>query len=389
MPFEIELINPPAGYCLSYSRADEIAQVSFLEFTSTEDGQHFIQRLEGFPNEILQKLPTPISPSQVDHMLAIYHRNGKVDVYLNELEFIVHTRVLGPVEAGQWIMKDDVVDIAGLDLGVQIPDDTGFLFLFSVGWRKGLFFDFGPVGRPDPPPRRYDVVAAFGQVFCHVQFQERFSISDDEWRALREAKWFPFAGLRNNTIDSLVSCIRAGWDPDENLDSIVNEVRDRAPKMLDAWRSNSSFVPHIEILEHAVEKFQSGDYISCTGLLFSRIEGILRTHHTSLGTSAIPKPKNLTDSAVAAKIANDKCLLLPRHFADYLNDVYFKSFDPNDTDIEVSRHSVGHGVANAANFNRKSAVISVLIVHQLFYLLGSEENASSQDVEEVDGGEYE
>ena len=272
---------------------------------------------------------------------------------------------------------------------MEIPNDTGFLFLFSVGWRKGLFFDFGPVGRPDPPPRQYDVVKAFGQVFCHVQFQERFSISDDEWRALREAQWFPFAGLHNNTINSLISCIRAEWDPDENLDAIVAEVKERVPSMLDGWRNNSSFLPHIEIFERAAERFLVDDYISCTGVMFPRIEGLLRTHHTSHGATASLKQKNLAKSAVASKVENDRCLLLPRHFADYLNDVYFQDFDPNDTEIEVSRNSVSHGVASAEKFDRKSAVISILIVHQLFYLLGSEEVSSSQNVEEVDEDEVE
>ena len=377
MPFEIDLEGPPGGYARTYARAGESVEVCVREFTSTEDGQHFIQLLEGIANGVLQELPTPINPSQVDHMLAIYQRNGKVDVYLNELELKASTRIGRSVEAGQPVMKDDVIDIVGLDPGVQIPNDTGVLFLFSIGWRKGLFFDFGPVGKPDSLPREYDVAAAFGQAFCHVLFQERFSISDDEWRALLEAKWFPFAGLRNDTIDSLINCVRAGWDPDENLEAIVAEVKERSPNMLESWQNNSSFVPHMEILQHAIQKFLEDDYISCTALMFSRIEGVLRTHHTNLGTSVRPKPKNLTESAVAAKVKNDKCLLLPRHFANYLNDVYFQDFDPNDTDIEISRHSVGHGVANAADFNQKSAVISLLIVHQLFYLLGSEGDSSS------------
>ena len=85
--------------------------------------------------------------------------------------------------------------------------------------------------------------------------------------------------------------------------------------MLDCWREHSSFMPHIDILERAVERFQDDDYMSCTGLLFPRIEGILRTHHTSLGTQSHPSPKNLTESAVASKIRNDKSLLLPQRFA--------------------------------------------------------------------------
>ena len=78
-------------------------------------------------------------------------------------------------------------------------------------------------------------------------------------------------------------------------------------------------------------------------------------------------------------------LLLPRHFADYLNNVYFQDFDPKAKDIEVSRHSIGHGVASAEKFDRKSAVISILKSSPI--VLPSRkrvEISSSQDVEEVD-----
>ena len=188
-------------------------------------------------------------------------------------------------------------------------------------------------------------------------------------------------GLRNETIDTLICRIRSGWDPDEMLDEIVSEIKSRLPRMLDSWRSKSSFLPHMTILERAVERFQNDDPLSCTGLLFPRIEGILRTQHTSLDTPAQPSPNNLTELAVVSKIENPKSLLLPHRFAKYLKDIYFADFDPNATDIEVSRHSVGHGVATASKFNQKSAVIGLLTVHQLSYIL---ENVRSQQTHVVE-----
>ena len=57
MPVEIDLGMPPAGYAAAPKRAtDTTGLIQYREFTSTEDGQHFIQRLEGFPNDILQKV---------------------------------------------------------------------------------------------------------------------------------------------------------------------------------------------------------------------------------------------------------------------------------------------------------------------------------------------
>ena len=207
---EIDLENPPAGYLLSSTKKGEYAQVAYREFTSTEDGQNFIKRLEGLPNDILQRLPSQILPSQIDHMLAVCRRDGKADVYVNELDIHANIRIAKSMKAGEEVLKDDIVDIEDVKLGVQIPDDAGVLFVFSIGWRKGLFYDFEPISGPDPPLRQYDVSAVFGQVYCHVLFQERFSISDAEWDALFSAQWFPFMGLSYKLIDTLTSHIRSG-----------------------------------------------------------------------------------------------------------------------------------------------------------------------------------
>ena len=171
---------------------------------------------------------------------------------------------------------------------------------------------------------------------------------------------------------SIISHVQSDWDPDENLDDIVSETKSRVPQMLESWSKHPSFLPHFDLLERAVERFQDNDPISCTALLFPRIEGILRTHHQNLGAQLSPNSRMteyLTELAVAAKIENDGCLLLPRRFAADLRDVYFANFDPDAENIEVSRHSIAHGVVSPSKFDHKSALIGILIVHQLFYFL--------------------
>ena len=367
MPFEIDIEEPPIGFAETAARANENVEVRYREFTSSEDGQYFIHRLEGSTQDILNRLPYQISPAQIHHMLVVFHRDRKAVVYVNDLQLSVQIRSAGPVETGQYVTKNDISDVERYNLGVTIPDDAGFLFVFSVGWRKGLFYDFGP-NRPSVPPRRYDVTKLLAQAYCHVLFQERFSISDDEWTDFFSAKWFPFVGLGNDMIESLLGSMRSGWNPDEELDRIALEVKGRVGHMLNAWRKLPSFSPHMEILQRAVERFQDNDYISCTGLLFPRIEGILRTRHGDVGGTKKPSADNLVDTAVATRIENDKSLLLPHRFAKYLQEVYFAAFNPRDPktrDIDVSRHSVGHGVAAASRFDQKSAVIGILTVNQL------------------------
>ena len=378
MPYEIKMEHTLAGYAGTSARADELVQVIYREFTSTEDGQHFIKRLEGGVNPILEGLPIQVAPSSVDHLLAIHWKDGKTAVYVNELEIQGAVRAARPVRKWQGITRDDIADIVRLDPGVDIPEDAGFTFVFSVGWRKGLFFDYGPI-LPNREPRPYELGSALAQAYAHVLFQELFSITEDEWNYFLQGKWFPFVGLNSRTIDSMLSYARSGCDLDEKLDDIVAEVKNDAPRMLDSWRNNPFFHKHTDILEKAVERYVNDDHMSCTALLVPRIEGIMRSHHTS--TNGQPTQKNLPASAVSANVVNEKCLLLPRRFEQYLREVYFADFNPNDSHIEASRNSVGHGVADTTEFNLKNATISILIVHQLFYFLRDEQIQPTVQIE--------
>ena len=379
MPVEIDLGMAPAGYAVTSARASETVSIQFREFTSTEDGQHFIQRLEGLPNDILQKLPTPIPASKVDHMLALCRRDGTATVYLNELEFRASVRLRGSrsIDAGEAVTKDDFVDVERLELGVHVPTDVGALFIFSVGWRKGLFYDFGPVGGPSPRPREGDIAAILGRCYCHVLFQERFGISDTEWRDLFEARWFPFAALRAATIDKLLDSVRAGWEPDELLEDIVAEVKTHLPGMLQGWRNHSSFKPHLDSIERAVEAFQNDDdCIDCAGLLYPRIQDFRRTHFDATTGSQDTQSK-LVQAAVGAKLGKEQSPLLPRRFQHYLDDVYLPNFSPTPQhDAEVPRNSKVQGTATASRFDQESAVIGILIVHQFFYILENRTNGS-------------
>ena len=376
MPVEVDLGMPPGGYAVSSARAGETVRVQVREFTSTEDGSHFIQRLEGLPNDIIGKLPTPMLPSRVDHLLAICQRDGKATVWVNELMIRASTRVARAINAGEGVTKDDIVDLGDVDLGVHIPADAGILFVFSFGWRKGLFYDFSPISGPDPHPREYDLAGMLGRLYCQLLFQERFAISDEGWRALLAAKWFPFVGLSNEILASLLSRVRAGEQADDGLGAIVSHVRKKARTMLDSWRGHSSFTPHVGLLERAIERFENGDPVSCTAVLFPRIEGILRVHRALSGASSGFGQEKLVQTAVASKIDNGQSALLPHRFAEYLREVYFMSFSPIEQRPDVSRHTVGHGVADGAKFDEKSAVIGLLILHQLFYCLEDKKRAT-------------
>ena len=351
-------------------------RVSTRGFASTADGNMFVRLLEQFPTEILSKLPHKPRPSQVDSLLAIISPTGTAHVYVNEVNAIMTTRVSRAVRAGQPVPKDDISDIQQLEFDkIEIPKDAGMLLFFSVGWRRGLYYDFGPLVGKEKQPRQYDLAKVLGGVYAQVLFQERFLIGDADWAALFAAQWFLFIGLPHPLIDSMISHVQANWDVDDLLEEIASEVKRRTPSMLSSWRKHEAFEPHIDIVETAIARFLADDYISCTGLLYLRIEGILRTYHRSRHSEQGKTPtKKLASSAVAAKRDDPdlRSLVLPERFEAYLNEVYFRDFKPGDEDIPVSRHSVSHGEASSDKFNLKSSVISILIIHQLFYTFEQE-----------------
>lgn len=384
MPLDFRMEKLPIGHVTEAApKGSTSVKVCSTAFISTEDGQEFIQRLEGFPTELLAQLPKDrrIAPSQVDHILAIIRRDHSVTLYVNELSLLAGVMIGRDINKGEHVFKNDIVDIATIEFdGIAVPDDAGVALVFSIGWRKGFYYDFAPLHPKESIRRAAPFPAIFGQCYSHVLFQERFSILDSEWETLLKAKWFPFAGLKNETLDDMIAHLRAGWNLDDLTPRIAAEVKERLPGFIKGWREHPAFASHLKTLEKAAEHFTNGDYLSAAGLLFPRIEGVLRANHAATGSTAQPNQKNLSTAAVQARSGRPACLLLPHKFEQYLREVYFASFQPGDAQIGVSRNSVGHGVASEEEFNEKAAVIGLLVVQQLLYCFGRPQGSAAQSI---------
>lgn len=130
------------------------------------------------------------------------------------------------------------------------------------------------------------------------------------------------------------------------------------------------FAKHIDLLEHAAAEFREGDFVSATAILYPRIEGLMRDLHVQVGAK-----EKATQTALAERLVekgkaelHQYSWLLPDLFKRYLKEAYFAGFEPG-TPAKLSRHTVGHGVANAVDFNEKAATIGFLIVDQTFWFL--------------------
>ncbi|MEW6028048.1 MAG: hypothetical protein ACOYZ8_14995 [Chloroflexota bacterium] len=374
MPHNIILDALPAGIALTSVRDGGDVKVAYREFTSSEDGDLFIQRLEGLTNEIIGKLPPEIKASMIDHMLVVIHRDKRATVYVNELNLILKIRPKRAInKKGESVFQDDIAEIERLSFEneIKISGDVGIIFVFSTGWRKGLFFDFGAFGQ-HPLPIIYDIEKLLGHYFAYLDFQHLFKLTDDEWEKLFSQMWFPFIALKTQTVQRMLNFAKSNIPVDDLLPKIVEEVESTTNDMLERWKNSSILVNHMELITRAVERYMQKDYISATSILYTRIEGIMRGVLQIANPDKKASAKNLAETITLQKETSDigRNILLPRMFHKYLDEVYFRNFNPEQPE-EISRHTIAHGVARPEDFSVKAATIGLLLIDQLFYFLPS------------------
>lgn len=381
MPYEIRLDAPPAGYALeSATEEGQTVRVAVREFTSSEDGELFVSRLEGIPQQLLSLIPTGnrVQPSMVDHLVAIIRKDLTVTVYLNECETYAQIRVARKVEAGEPILEDDVVDINRFSFeGVEFPVDAGVVCVFSSGWRKGFFFDIEPLLK-DGPDRKYEVEELLGSYLAYLDNQQLFSLSEGDWDFLIERGWFPFITLPKRCTGSLVGFTKSRVDLDVMLPQVVEAVEASVPAFHERWGTSELIRPHRDLLLHALDEFEEGDYVSCASIVYPRIEGILRSIHEALGEKEHATQQVLArmSTEVRKEDLHSNSWLLPTKFRRFMEESYFANFAPGQP-AKFSRNSVGHGVVTAEQFNEKAACLGLLLVDQLFFYLPTSDASSS------------
>jgi hypothetical protein len=258
MSHKITLVQLPAGYAMSPMKGPGELRVLVREFVSSEDGDILIQRLEGIPGQILSQVvpQTPGLYSTIDHLLAIIDASRAATVYINELSFITDMQPKRSLKKGEGVFFDDIADIRRMRMclgtePVAVPPETGVVLLFSHGWRKGLYYDLGPLAPKEGKPRDYDLEMALGNCFARLAFQNRLRISDDDWTELLRQRWFPFIGLSGSALKEVLAYVRSGWKVDDLLDKIYGEIANSLDRQRNNWDNNPFFVPHAEFLKTA------------------------------------------------------------------------------------------------------------------------------------------
>lgn len=375
MSFDFIIPGIPVGQSVSSGRGGEKVTFRTSNFLSSEDGDELIQCLEEFAKFFINLFSKiPIKPSQIDNLLIIVRKDktagpyaGKAYAYVNELKVTGSFIPKRDVVAGEALTADDIADIGEVRfMGVDIPPDAGIVHVFSIGWRKGLFYDFTPLHLNNEEPRNANIGLELGKCYSYLAFQDRINISEAAMTNLFKQGWFPFIGLTEKLIRELIQYASQGWSVDDLLPKLNKDVKKSCEKWKTSWEQHTCLKCHIELLCTAIDRFQASDYRSAVSILYTRIEGIMRDYHRTTRPQTIPKQDKLVETVISTNVHRE--LLLPQKFKTYLNDIYFCDFDPNAPQ-GASRHTVAHGVAPQDAFSEKATLIGLLMVDQLSYFL--------------------
>lgn len=378
MRYELFLDRIPSGFSLTTADPNETVEVASKAFLTDSNGSIFYAVLDSFTELFLgQFIEKGNRVSTIDNCLVLLGKSGNARVYVNDLNYLVKTVVKTDINRGDFISRSDIAGISEfLPVDVEISKDEAVFLFFSVGWRRGLFFDLEPlVANASLESLGFELAGYYE----YLIFTDIFSVNDEVWQSLFELGWFPFVSIVNETFSRLLARIKDKQSTELTEGLLIDSVKVNDLKnIVDKYTKISSLAYHSRIVEAAVERYLSGDYVSSINCSYPRIEGILQL-------DIVQTPERLGQKKLVEKMeqrlgeqAGTPNLFLPKLFKNYLSIFYFRDFVISTKDFKISRHSIGHGVSNPEDYSQKTALIGLLILDQLTYYAQHISRSSSE-----------
>lgn len=354
----------------SAQKGEQIKVLQRSFFTSYQDDhRHFFDEiLRVFPNLNLNEL----------NEIIIVLRNKKCYIYRNfPISMKIRSKVSIP--AGSAVFENQILDIVGIKFedsvfNLDIRDGDKFVWLFRTGWSFGLYFDFSGQLSTD------ELEKILGECYKQVKYHSLYSFvsSKESFASLLDLGWFPFVQL----LGGLFSKLQFGITDKKGMMVIENEIirsfsQERIDQFVQYWWNNEILAEKKDIITAALSAYNARSkegIINCINTLVGQIEGIVRLdYHKAMGRR--PSTKELIEYLrirANGSFSDPGSLGFPGPFLGYIEKVFFRSFDMERQDIELSRHSVQHGVARQEDYTRVRALQLILVLDQIYFYLQGE-----------------
>ena len=359
--YQIDKVARPYGFSTVSVAAGEYYWRLTRAFVNSDQGDFYkyIDQLYG------QFVGARFLVNQVDTFLVLIHQDSSADVYINnQVGTLARVLAKGDLRETQLVTIADIADVVDLRFdGIDIQKDDSVIYCFRSRWKFGLFFDF----EASQEDGRLDVDRLYKDLASHYKyllFQETYTAIQDEtkFRELFDDGWFPFIQLLGGDYEKLSEIYQQTRNRKALLENFL-ETYDKGKiySFVQYWWRKEGFVDKKDILLAGIEAYltnsQTG-YINCIKTLYSEIEGILRLayyqeHQSDPGFAQL---KKYVEDKANNKFVSANSLAFPDLLYRYFNEVMFKNFVLAGQDIELSRHSASHGVAESSKNTKERPV---------------------------------
>ena len=156
MRIDFKLPGRIVGFSLTSAGPGETVAVASSDLIGPADAFRLAQMLEHLQGAIFGFIPGFPLPSTIDHLLLVIKQDLSATAYINELNFLAQIKANRAIQAGTPVFIRDIDDILSFNPNVSVPDDCAVVVVLSSGWKRSVYFDFGPLNEP-PSPRSEDL----------------------------------------------------------------------------------------------------------------------------------------------------------------------------------------------------------------------------------------
>ena len=376
---QVEKVEDLIGIAMHAAKAGDqvkVLQKAFL--TSYENNHRYL--FEG----VLSQFPIP--DLQALNEVLIIIREGRCLMY-RQYPLMVEIRSKTSIAAGSAVFEDQILDMRAVKFKdgtteLEVRDGDKVVWLFRVGWSFGLYFDLS--GKLKSSEVERELGRCYRQMHFHSLYW--FLSSEENVDRLFDRGWFPFVQILGEKFNRLRFTIDDTKGLEIVEDSLVSYfAKNKISEISNRWWANEIFKQRRSFLMAGVNAYIAGgtdDIINAINTLTPQIEGIMRfDYHRVVRTR--PSTRELKEHMKTRAIESfpdPDSLGFPEYFSKYVERVFFRDFDVEQGDVRISRHSVGHGVANTKDFSKVRALQLVLVLDQIyFYLRGGERLVSDEE----------
>lgn len=368
--FHLDAVQDIGGFSLTNVKKGNYFWL-LTRATTNSDEPEFYKYIEQLSNPFFNKVG--VFTNAVYQFLILIHNDLSADLYVNNFPVAVELRVKRDVKKFEVITHGDIADIRRLEFpNIEIVKTDKIIYCFKVGWKFGLFFDLNRELDPDA------MALTLGTLYRYLSFQYVYELLETgkQFEEMIKDGWFPFIEIIGGEYKSLSEAYQNKFNFEERIDKIVGSFnKARIEKITNKWWKNQVFIDKKNILQAGINAFLRGDndgYINCINTLLPQVEGIIRLQYFADTGKGRVKGKKLLSYLIEKgkeKSGSSESLFLPLHFFKYLNEVVFSDFDLETGKVDLSRHSLSHGVAQAEAYTKTRALQAILVLDQIYFYL--------------------